>query len=73
MKVMLPLRASNVGRGNGAGDEGMQAGEAVCAKAQRADGAPWVQGSRKSWVWMCGWGPEVENGVGRGGISYLTW
>lgn len=47
--------------------------EAVCAKAQRAHGAPRVQGSRKSWVWLCGWGDGSGGGIGRRGILHLTW
>ena len=53
---MQPLTGSNVGRGNGVGDKGMQAEETTCAKAQSSDGTPWVQGSRRNWVWLWGWG-----------------
>lgn len=66
---MQPLRALNVGCGNAGGEKGLRSEGTACAKARRADGAPWVGGSRKSWVWLWELGCGVEGAGGGAGLG----
>lgn len=62
---MQPLTGSNVGRGNGVGDKGLQAEETACAKAQSSDG---THGFKAVGGIGCGCGggeTELGSGIGR--------